>query len=490
MTQTAILYIADKCNLECVFCLEKETSWNSFESPETEEVMREIESLYTRGARHITFMGGETFFRKDLPGVIRFAKEVGFTRIGVTTNGTVISKRGFIQHLVAHGLDFIELSVHGHTPELTQTITQTHYAHPKQNIALKELAELGTLPTIVNLVVCEQNKDQVLDVCRYVANALGHTPLHIKLKMVSLQGRATQNAEEVGLLDLSEVDWLGIGKELSSRGISFWVDNLPLCYLGPYAHHSHETELMARDERFFDFDHYSDDGYYSSGYQLEGRIWPEKSCGACSLRPVCAGIEENRWGLNPNLPLTPQTQDPLEVLMNALALPDNLSPPEARERAEAAVKGLSLEERAKLRLEALKKEPRPSYYSRSKPRGHLRFLHPEVSEPVDVQVQATEEGKKGFFVGERLTLTYRSWSHSAVGESQGAVTLLKGISQLVSSLDAQGGTPEQARHALSRQPFPGWTVELPAEEKPKAPTLVPLRSRASQAPSPASSERA
>ena len=57
-------------------------------------------SQVAAGARHITFMGGETFFRKDLGRILAHARDVGFTRVGVTTNGTVLSKKGFIGDLV------------------------------------------------------------------------------------------------------------------------------------------------------------------------------------------------------------------------------------------------------------------------------------------------------------------------------------------------------------------------------------------------------
>src|SRR5439155_2201576 len=116
---------------------------------------------------HITFVGGEPFFRKDLGRILAHARAEGFSRVGVTTNGTVLSKPGFVRELRASGLDFIEFSIHGHTPELSNAIAGTSYTHDRQSLALDEIAAEG-LPVILNVVVCRPNKDHLADIARYV----------------------------------------------------------------------------------------------------------------------------------------------------------------------------------------------------------------------------------------------------------------------------------------------------------------------------------
>jgi molybdenum cofactor biosynthesis enzyme MoaA len=89
--KTAIMYIAERCNQDCVFCLEVDGSWTPFVDPTTRQVVDQINRLRSRGADQITFMGGETFFRKDLPQIITHAKSIQYKRVGVVTNGTVLS---------------------------------------------------------------------------------------------------------------------------------------------------------------------------------------------------------------------------------------------------------------------------------------------------------------------------------------------------------------------------------------------------------------
>src|SRR5438128_11007834 len=106
MPRTAILYIAERCNQNCVFCLEVDGKWSELKDPATQEVKQLVRRLWDEGARHITFMGGETIFRKDLPAILADARQAGYTRLGVTTNGTALHKKGFMGDLLASGLHF------------------------------------------------------------------------------------------------------------------------------------------------------------------------------------------------------------------------------------------------------------------------------------------------------------------------------------------------------------------------------------------------
>ncbi|MGH7434246.1 MAG: radical SAM protein, partial [Polyangiaceae bacterium] len=311
MAHTAILYIAERCNQDCVFCLEEDGSWRPFVDPSTEATRDEITRLWHRGARHITFMGGETFFRKDLGRLLSHARDIGFTRVGVTTNGSVLSKKGFIKALVDSGLAFIELSIHGHTRELAAAISGATFTFDRQAAAMAELDEIGSLMTIVNVVACKENARHLVDVVRYVCDEYPRIPARFKVKFVSLQGLAAERAEA---LRYDEVDFGAIAELATSRGKAIWFYNVPLCRLGAHAAHSAELGAFAVDDRYFDYEHRDEPEYYESGHQLEGRVYPPETCGACTLRPVCPGIEETHRRVHGTAALSPRSDDPLPLL--------------------------------------------------------------------------------------------------------------------------------------------------------------------------------
>lgn len=444
MKRTAILYIAERCNQKCVFCLEEDGEWTEFVDPTTQQVYDVVDRLHGRGARHITFMGGETFFRKDLPRIIARTKQVGFTRVGVTTNGTVLSKPGFIANLTASGLDFIELSVHGHDEELANRISRNKITFDRQAKAMAEIDETGNLLTIVNVVVCRENKDHLIDVARYVCDTLAHVPVRFKFKFVSLQGWALDRAREGDQAPLryDEVDFIALAEFLNSRGASYWFYNVPLCYLGEHAGHSHELGVMAVDEQYFDMDHRGPNEYYDSGHQLEGRLWPTASCAECSTLALCPGIEESYRLANGSEDLRPRSDDPLALIRWSLG--DRGGDPSNAEQ----------------RLAELRQHPRPASFFRNRPEGALRFKHAEEALPFDVTVDPRQADARGFTLTERFVLGYRSRSEADRQPPPHVIALLEHAGQILTDLDAAGATLEQARAAIMAGPAEGWIAEL------------------------------
>jgi MoaA/NifB/PqqE/SkfB family radical SAM enzyme len=449
--RTAILYIAERCNQSCVFCLEEDGSWAPFVDPTTLDVERQLEVLRDRGARHLTFMGGETFFRKDLGRILGHAKGLGYTRVGVTTNGTVLAKEGFLRELVRAGLDFIEISIHGHTPELANAIGGTHFTFERQRRALAEIEEMG-LTTIVNVVICRENKDHLVDIARYVVESFPGIPARFKWKFVSLQGLAAERSGkgEDKALDYAEVDAVAVGDYLEGRGVPFWFYNLPLCRLGRHAHRAHEVSTLAADEQYFDYDHRGTEGYTDSGHQLEGRIWPTGSCGGCSLRPICPGMEASHARCLGTGALAARHDDPEPLV--AFGLADRGLDP-----AGAAA-----------RLAALRREPRPATFLPARPAGAIRFRCAAEPEPLDVSIEPREKTQAALAFSRRHALSYRSWSEGDASERPRVRRLLARAVLALRRADTGDASLDAIRRAVAGAAGDGWEVEGTA-----APPRVP-----------------
>lgn len=456
--RTAILYIAERCNQKCVFCLEEDRSWSEFTDPSTAEVYGVLDRLFERGARQITFMGGETFFRKDLPPILTRAKEVGFRRIGVTTNGTVLSKPGFIDRLVAAGLDFIELSIHGHDAELANAIARNKITFDRQTKAMAEINGTGSLLTIVNVVVCRENKDHLAEVAEYVCDSLPDVPLRFKFKFVSLQGWALERVRKgvEKALSYEEVDFGPVGDLLEARGVDFWIHNVPLCHLGRHAGHAHELGVMAADETYFDLDHRGPMEYYDTGHQLEGRIWPKPPCPDCSLIALCPGIEESYRLANGTGELRPRSDDPLELMRFALA-DRGLDPADAEAR-----------------LAAVREHPRPSLFVRDRPDGALRFVHAEEELPFDIMVdrRGEEDRIPGFAKSERFVMHYRLRTEDDRETSPRMLSLLEAAAAAMREADAAGHELDETRAMIVQAATGGWVCDLSSTAIPR-----PVRKR-------------
>ncbi len=436
-----------------MFCLEASHGWREFVAPDTAEVLAIVESLRQRGAENLTFMGGESFFRKDLPRIIGHARGLGMGRIAVATNGTALAHPGLVADMVAAGLDCVELSIHGHTAALANRISGKGFTFERQARAMAEIAATGSLTTVVNLVVCRDNRDHVVDVVDYATEALrgrgpgdrpnrgalgakGRVPLYVKLKFVSRQGRA---ATAPSALRYDEIDLVRIGDQLAARGIDFWFDNVPLCRLGDHAGRAHELATLAVDEQYFDLDHHGPDGYYDSGHQLAGRVWPDPPCPTCALRPICAGIEETYRRDHGAAELTPRTDDPLPLIA-----------------AARAQRGMDREGAAD-RLATLAQAARPDRWT---PQGQLCFAHPDESSPIELMVEAAGEDAPAYARVGTFALSYRLRSDADRVPSARVRDLLTAAVAALQEAAADGVDLAEARRRVAATRADDW---LPAD---------------------------
>lgn len=457
MPRTAILYIEERCNQSCVFCLEEDGNWTEFVAPDTAQVCTTIDRVRARGADQITFMGGETFFRKDLPDILRHARSVGMRRLGVTTNGTVLGKPGFVKSLSDSGLDCVEISVHGHTPELARAISRSDVTFPRQARAMAEINATRLVVTIVNVVVCRENAAALRDVARYVLESMPDVEVRFKFKFVSLQGWAAERASlpsggaeaaegpgaPSAALRYEDVDFVALGDFLDSRGAKFWFYNVPLCRLGRHAAHSHELSTQVSDERYFDRDHRGTGEYYDSGHQLEGRVWPVESCGSCTVKPLCCGIEETHRLANGASALSPLSVEPLPLVDFAL-----------RDMGGDPASAPSVWTR-------LTQQPRPGTFVRPRPDGAVRFTHPAHEQPLDLEVADVASSPRHYFATEHFALSYRSSGGREA--APGVPELLARATEVLRAVEARCGTLDEVRRGLAGCAGDGWVLDERSE---------------------------
>ncbi|MFD7893406.1 radical SAM protein [Streptomyces sp. NPDC059743] len=86
----------------------------------------------------VHFTGGEPTLHPDLPGLIRIARRLGLT-VGLTSNGE--NGAAVLPECAAAGLDRINLSVFGTTPEELAAVQAPRLASPR--LAARKLAALG-----------------------------------------------------------------------------------------------------------------------------------------------------------------------------------------------------------------------------------------------------------------------------------------------------------------------------------------------------------
>ncbi len=83
-----------------------------------DRVFEELRYFHERGCRAVGFLGGEPTVYPHIIESVGFARELGYTRISICSNGTRLRDAVFCRRLVEAGLTRATLSVHSRHPEI------------------------------------------------------------------------------------------------------------------------------------------------------------------------------------------------------------------------------------------------------------------------------------------------------------------------------------------------------------------------------------
>lgn len=103
--------VTDRCNFRCVYCMPEEgfPATPKEEHLTAEEFQRLMRVAVSLGMTKIRVTGGEPLLRKDLPEIIRAAKDAGATDISATTNGHLLGE--LAEPLAKAGLSRVNVSL-------------------------------------------------------------------------------------------------------------------------------------------------------------------------------------------------------------------------------------------------------------------------------------------------------------------------------------------------------------------------------------------
>lgn len=147
-----------RCNLRCTHCMIEGTMDRLPPTSDAEfaRILRDQEERHPWDGLILT--GSEITLRRDLGDLVRRARSAGFAHVRIQTHGMQLSRPGFLDGLVAAGVDEFFISVAGSDAESHDRITQVpgSWSRMIRGIELIE-AKGGDLVVITNTVVTAQS---------------------------------------------------------------------------------------------------------------------------------------------------------------------------------------------------------------------------------------------------------------------------------------------------------------------------------------------
>ncbi|MBI5500688.1 MAG: radical SAM protein [Deltaproteobacteria bacterium] len=273
----ALLKLTYRCNNNCAFC-HAAPHRGAEAAPGTLE--RKIRRAAALGADMVVLSGGEPTVHPRWLELAGLVAAQGM-RLGLVTNGRMLSYPGLVDRLLAHGLDYAYLSLTGPDAALHDRHVRAP-AFRQTWAALTALA--GRVPLVTaNVVVTRWNIGRLDDIVR----AVDRLPA-VRLKFSAVEPAGNVLDDFDGLVPRLERTARAVRAAMrraraSVPGRSVAWDGLPLCLMGG----EEDGECALREDGFAFLCEVFERDWFPVDDRHRGFAAP---CAGCSLRRRCRGV--------------------------------------------------------------------------------------------------------------------------------------------------------------------------------------------------------
>lgn len=159
------LDITKKCNAKCIFCEIPDDCREDTRDLSLEDIKNKIDQV--EDCKEISITGGEPAIHKNVLEVVSYAKEKGFKKITLETNGLILAYYDLIKNLKCAGLTHVQISF--------QTVNSKKYdeiinVNNSLDIIKKGMMNLVKLkiPFSSNTVVHSKNIENLEDTIKFL----------------------------------------------------------------------------------------------------------------------------------------------------------------------------------------------------------------------------------------------------------------------------------------------------------------------------------
>lgn len=293
MGKTLSIETGIRCSNRCSFCYQLgwRTGGNQLPDPSYEALVGKLEWGRENGYDQIGFSGGEPTIRKDFLALVRRARELGYGRVSLTTNGRRFANKDFTRDALEAGIDSIGWSLHGVDAATHDALVGRDgaFAQVLQGLAnVEEVCRNSDRHVDRNLFVLvnRRNHGQLSAICR-----LGRQhgiKLMILQPVIYSKGNLAMAAEHALPLPELLVAIAQAARDGLAEGWFVKLFNLPPCFftdqLPAFEHQRYPVDVFRYQEK-----QRAGESRVTAG---QGYLKLDR-CGDCLLEDFCPGLHQS-----------------------------------------------------------------------------------------------------------------------------------------------------------------------------------------------------
>ncbi|MDD4981697.1 MAG: radical SAM protein [Candidatus Omnitrophota bacterium] len=215
------------CNNRCLFCLDNEAQDGSCIN------FSIIKDTLAKGraakAEKAVLSGGEPTLHPELFKIISAARDMGYSKIQVITNGRMFAYQEFLRQAVDCGVTEITFSIHGHTPQLHDQQTQVKGSFDQSVRGLLNARKIKGLVVNADIVINKLNVGYLRQIIGFLV-VLGIN--EFDLLQVMPFGRAWLNQRQLFYDIEKEIEGLRLAFGVRKASpVCLWTNRFPAIYL-------------------------------------------------------------------------------------------------------------------------------------------------------------------------------------------------------------------------------------------------------------------
>lgn len=273
------LKVGFSCNNHCLFCVQGRKR-EEIGNKTTQGIKKEMREA-VKECQEIVLTGGEPTIRPDFLGLIKYAKNLGFTTIQVQTNGRMFAYRDFCQKTIEAGTNEFAFSLHGHIPELHDYLTTVPGSFRQTVQGIRNLKTFSQR-VITNTVVTKSNYRHLPEIAKFLIS-LGVD--QYQFAFVHPVGSAEENFESI-VPQFSLIEpYIKRGLDIGIKaGKIVMTEAIPYCFM--QGHEDYIAEKIIPQTKIYDYNKIIEN--FTVSRQKEGKAKGHQ-CSGCYYNQICEG---------------------------------------------------------------------------------------------------------------------------------------------------------------------------------------------------------